>query len=112
MYNFYGNPPKSKEEVREWLESWLQPIDTVEPPLVVGKDAFQQVYGFTRAFHIHCVYKSASTGDYAWWVISRDEPVNTSTFPKERFKSYEDLIDSVAEQYVIAWKLLPASNQT
>ncbi len=111
MYDFYKNPPKSKEEVREWLHSWLQPIDTVEPPLVIGEDSFQEVYAFTRAFHIHSVFKHIYTGEYAWWVISRDTPVDTSTFPKQRFKTYQDLLNGVAEQYAIAWKLPPAPNQ-
>lgn len=105
MYDFYANPPRSKEEVREWLQSWLQLVDTVEPPLVIGKESFQQVYGFTRAFHIHCVYRNISTEEYAWWVISRDAPVDTSTFPKQRFKSYEELLDVVVEQYSVKWKL-------
>lgn len=105
MYDFYKNPPRSKEEVREWLQSWLQPIHSVPPPLVVGKESFEEVFSFTRAFHIHSVFKNISTGEYAWWVIPNDSPMNTSTFPKQRFKTYEELLDGVAHEYSAMWGL-------
>jgi hypothetical protein len=98
MYDFYANPPKTRDQIREYLTSWLQRAES--PPFEHNGEVFQQELVFRRAFHNHIVLRSVSTGEYVWWVY---EDKATSTFPTRRFPSYELLLDTVVEEYYRLW---------
>ena len=98
MYDFYAKPPKTKEEIREWLTTWLEPaFPTPTHPLEVNGENFIQELGFRRAFHKHCVFRSLKTGEYVWWVVSDDNP--PTPFPNRRFATYEDLLNTLVDEY-------------
>ena len=100
MYDFYAHPPETKQELYEWLTSWLEPCD--EPtPLDISGELFIPLQGFRRGFYIHTIYKSLSTNQYAWWV---SEFLDTNTFPQERYTSIDSLLESVLEDYYKRWK--------
>lgn len=101
MYDFYGNPPKTKQDLRNYLTSWLQKVPQ-QVPLVINNETFVQELGFRRAFYNHCVYRSLSSNEYVWWVF--EEP-DENTFPIKRFTTYEELLDYVIDDYYTKWKL-------
>ena len=103
MYDLDTNPPKTKQDIRDYLTSWLQMVEeSPQPQLVVEGEPFVQELGFRRAFHIHAVFRSLFTNEYVWWVF---EEQNLEMFPKKRYATYEELLDGVIHEYYIAWKL-------
>lgn len=101
MTDFYKNRPKTKEDIREYLLSWLEKVDD-KSPLVIQGESFIQEKGFRRAFHFHCVFRSLLTNEYVWWVF---EELDLERFPKKRFATYELLIENVIDDYYMAWNL-------
>ena len=101
MTDFYENPPKTKQDIRNYLISWLEKINDTSP-LVIQGEAFIQEWGFRRAFHHHCVFRSILTNEYVWWVF---EEFILEEFPKKRFATYESLLENVIDEYYILWKL-------
>ena len=101
MTDFYENPPKTKQDIQNYLTSWLEKVNDTSP-LVIQGETFIQELGFRRAFHYHCVFRSLSTNKYVWWVF---EDINLEKFPKQRFDTYESLLENVINDYYILWKL-------
>ena len=106
-YDFYENPPNSKQELRQWLTTWLQKIQEtpplVTPPLVeVNGETYVQELSFRRGFHEHHVLKNTISQEYVWWVF---EQVNLKEFPTTRYSNYENLLESVIDDYYKSWKL-------
>ena len=101
MYDFYRNPPKTKEDLRNWLSSWLQK-PSEEYFLTIHGEIFIQEYGFRRAFNIHSVYRSLSTNEYVWWVYENED---IESFPKKRFSDFDSMLNHVIDDYYIRWKL-------
>ena len=101
MTDFYKNPPKTKQDIRNYLTSWLEKVNDTAP-LVIQDDTFVQELGFRRAFHSHCVFRSILKNEYVWWVF---EEFNLEDFPKKRFATYESLLENVINDYCILWKL-------
>lgn len=103
MYDFYANPPQTKEDLREWLTSWLEKPAPEPIPLVEHNDEkFIQELGFRRGFYMHCVFRSLSTNEYIWWVF---EEKDLNTFPKKRYSSYDALLQDVIDGYYKSWNL-------
>jgi hypothetical protein len=100
MCDFYENPPKKKEEIQEYITSWLEPSKD-EVCLEHGGETFRVECGFRRAFYCHTIYRSLSTNEYLWWVT---EDGDLRTFPTKRYPSKEALINDVVEDYFIQWK--------
>jgi hypothetical protein len=101
MYDFYGKPPRTKEEIREYITTWLE--KPKEDVILEHKgERFIAECGFRRAFHVHTIYRSLSTNEYVWWVT---EYGDMSTFPTKHYSSREALIENVVEDYFIRWNL-------
>jgi hypothetical protein len=100
MYDFYGNPPKTKEQIREYLTTWLEPVNE---KININNEDFIQDFGFRRAFHLHCILKSADN-QYLWWVF-QDNELDIKNFPTKRFNDIDSLINYVVDDYYIQWKL-------
>ena len=101
MTDFYNNPPKTKQDIRNYLTSWLEKVNDTTP-LVIQDEAFVQELGFRRAFHSHCIFRSILTNEYVWWVF---EEFNLEDFPKKRFATYELLLENVINDYYNLWRL-------
>jgi len=101
MYDLYKNPPKTKQDIRDYLISWLQKVDD-KTPLIINGEAFVRESGFRRAFHSHTIFRSVVTNEYIWWVF---EIPDLDMFPKKRYSTYEALLEDVVNEYYIAWKL-------
>jgi hypothetical protein len=101
MTDFYKNPPKTKQDVRKYLTSWLEKVDDASPLEIEG-EIFIQVLGFRRSFHSHCVFRSVLKNEYVWWVF---EDFDLEKFPTNRFATYESLLETVINDYYIVWKL-------
>lgn len=99
VYDFYKNPPTTKQMVRDYVNSWLQNVEDA-PPLTIQDETFIQEKGFRRAFHQHCVFRSLSTNEYVWWVY---QDYNVETFPKQRFPTYESMLENVVNDYYTSW---------
>ena len=106
MYDFYGNPPKTKKDLREWLTTWLEK-NSEQHIFEVNNEKFIEEFGFVRAFFIHSVLRNISTNEYVWWIYDKDLDKNNQlkTFPKQRFSSYEELLNQVIEGYYKQWRL-------
>ncbi len=104
MYDFYGRPPQSKADLREWLTDWLEKPKK-EILIEIKNEPFLLEFGFTRAGYSHEVFQSKTSGEYIWWVTQNCCDVDSSQFPTKRFPSYETLLDYVIDYYYSAWKL-------
>ena len=104
MYDFYGNPPETKSQLREWLLSWLQKPAT-EDIFELHDDHFVQELGFVRAGYAHCIFRNIKTGNYVWWVYRNDTERTVDSFPDKRYSTVDELIGSVVDQYYVDWKL-------
>lgn len=103
MTDFYKNPPRTKEDIRNYLTSWLQKVDNKDKfSVIVQGELFVLEWEFRRATHSHGVFRSLSTNKYVWWVF---ETINLDKFPKQRFDTYESLLENVINDYYILWKL-------
>ena len=103
MYDFYNNPPQTKQDIREYLVSWLKPVDN-NNMLVIRGERFVQEFGFRRAFNYHCVFRSKITGEYVWWVSENED---ISNFPITRYRTYDSLIDAIVDDYYTRWNVQP-----
>ena len=104
MYDFYGKPPKSREDLRAWLTTWLEPTND-EKEYSIKDEKYINELGFRRAFCMHSVFRNVVTNEYVWYVIEDTNVDDFKTFPKKRYPSYEKLIDGVVEYYYKFWKL-------
>ncbi len=106
MYDFYKNTPQTIEDVKEYLNSWLEKVILDEN---IGFIEFPtgtkwyQTHGFRRAFSLHQVYcdedkRFAFNVDENGW--------DGSVVPNMGiYDSWEEMIDGVSMKYAIAWKL-------
>ena len=100
MYDFYKNPPQTREAIRDYLTSWLEPTSPQVPPMEIAGEFFIQELGFRRAFYIHSVMRNTITHEYVWWVFPDDAPTD---FPLRRFPTYDALLETVVEEYAVLW---------
>ena len=100
-YDFYANPPQTREAIREYYTSWLQPVTEREPKIINGR-SFIQVNGFRRAFYIHSVWRCVEDGHY-YWYVAPDDRCDFADFPTKSYASYEALMDAVVEDYYNRW---------
>lgn len=105
MYDFYGNPPQNRKDLREWLTSWLEKPSDPLKPFTHNGETFIQELGFRRASYYHMVFRNLIANEYVWWVVSDNYEGNMSTFPSTRFASFEELLEKVIDDYYIQWKL-------
>ena len=104
MSNFYENPPKTREDIKDYLISWLQ--DTNDTTIyTINNQKYMNEKGFRRAFYIHSIFRNVYTDEYVWYVIP-DENVGTfNNFPETRYSDYESLIEHIVNDYYKAWIL-------
>lgn len=102
MYDFYRQPPKTKQDLRDWLSSWLQKPEGAILPLQVRGETYIQELGFRRAFHKHCVFRNLATNEYVWWV---SEDGNLDQFPTKCFPDFESMLNQIIDDYYVSWKL-------
>ncbi len=103
MYDFYGNPPKTKEQIREYITTWLAPTNDPRVHLINGKSYINEL-GFKRAFYVHSVFKTVDTNEYCWYVYPCEQET-FEDFPVKKFPNFESLIDNVVDSYYIEWGL-------
>lgn len=108
MYDFYQNPPKTKQDIKDYLTSWLE--NTPETCIIqVDDEKYIQELGFCRASHSHGVFRNVTTNEYIWCVSRNDYSDELSelsnTPPKKRFPNYESLLEYVVDDYYTLWKL-------
>jgi hypothetical protein len=101
-YDFYKNQPNTKLELRKYLTSWLQKCPETTPLLEINGQNYVSEYGFRRSFYTHCVLKNTTTQEYVWWV---SEYMDLKTFPTTRFLNYDNLLESVIDDYYKSWNL-------
>jgi hypothetical protein len=102
MYDFYGNPPKTKEQIREYLVTWL--VKNENPPIEeFDNHQYVQEYGFSRAGYSHCVFKDLKTNEYIWYVLQREQCI--VKLPESRHSVFNTMLESVVENYYKQWKL-------
>jgi hypothetical protein len=103
MTDFYKNPPKTKEDIENYLRSWLQPIENGKKHLYKG-NTWTQKYGFCRAFQIHGVYANDITNEYSFHVDECDWKENLEpNFGV--YDTFDNMILGVSELYFKLWKL-------
>ena len=104
MYPFYENPPKTKQDVYDYITTWLQPVPDDSNTIIYDNREWTPIKGFRRASSIHCAYKCLSTGEYMFHVDEFDwTPTTTPNFGIH--KDYDTMIDSVVSRYTKLWKL-------
>lgn len=96
-YPFYEKPPQTDADVREYLVSWLQPID---PPAVLDA-SWHQTFGFKRGFYIHGVFEGP---DGVAFHVGEDGDMHN--FPNFGvYASFDKMMDGVIRRYCELWKL-------
>jgi hypothetical protein len=98
---FMGPPPKTRQDLRDYLTTWLEDV-VDDSPLSIDGETFIQEKGFRRAGYIHCVFRSTLTNEYVWWVSEMFDPKD---FPKTRYDSYDSLLENVINEYYTQWGL-------
>jgi len=101
MYDFYGNPPTTKEDIKGYLTSWLQDTNDNKTYTLKGVQYIIEK-SFRRAFFIHGVFKNIDTNRYYWYVFE-DTADTFSDFPQVSYVTYESLIENVTEYYYKLW---------
>lgn len=101
MYDFYANPPRTRADIRNYLTTWLKPVENAATVTYSG-ESFVQELGFSESSIMHCVFRSLSTNEYIWSVNGDTGP--QSIAPMKRYPTFNALIDGVVEDYYGAWK--------
>jgi hypothetical protein len=104
MYDFYGNPPETKEQIREYITTWLAPTNDTTT-YSIGNEKFICEQGFIRAFYAHSVFRNIDTNEYAWYTYPREQIGEFEDFPEKRYSNFEDLINGTVDDYYVQWKL-------
>ena len=102
-YDFYAHPPTTKEQVREYITTWLEPI-TDATPVDVNGDIYKPVSGFRRACYIHTIYQNVTTGNYVWYV-AEDSVTDYAGWPTVSYSTMEQLVDAVIKQICSQWRI-------
>lgn len=106
MYDFYANPPETKEHVRKYLWSWLQPVSQSETNVTVMFENNQWImsYGFRRADCYHQVFVNTTTGEYGFNADNSDwdgnQECNMGTY-----SSFDEMLEGVSTKYAQLWNL-------
>jgi hypothetical protein len=104
MSNFYENPPQTRDDIKEYLTTWLQ--DTNDSTIyTINNQKYMNEKSFRRAFYIHSIFRNIDTNEYVWYVIPGEDMGNFSDFPERRYADYESLIEHVVNDYYKEWIL-------
>ncbi len=104
MYDFYVKPPETKEQVRDYLTSWLEDLSGANP-IDINGEFFLQEKGFRRGFHVHGVFRSLSTNEYIWFVCG-DFAFEKKRFAEtKRYPSYEAMLEGAIHETCALWKI-------
>ena len=98
-YPFYEKDVTSKQEVMQYLTTWLEKVD-LESLMTYKDHTYQQLQGFRRAFVIHAVFVDPTSGKYLFAV---KDDTDHETIVCESELSYDDLLDKVADHYCHLW---------
>ena len=103
MVDFYNNLPETKEDIENYLRSWLQPIENGTKHAYKG-NTWTQKHGFCRAFQIHGVYVNDITNEYLFHVDEYEWKENVEpNFGV--YNNFDGMISGVSDLYVKLWKL-------
>ena len=106
MYDFFNNPPKTREDIREYITTWLEPCVSKDIYNLKNNESFESVSGFRRAFCIHTLWKNCATEEYAWTFSEKPEEINDESFMNNRVPDYNSAIEWFVEYFYKAWKLV------
>lgn len=97
MYDFYGNPPKTVSQYKEYLNSWF--VKTEEDITVNGR--WKYLGGFRRAFCMHRFYQDITTGEFGLHVCE-DYFDYDGIFPPNMgvYPSWDDMIHNFSVGYM------------
>jgi hypothetical protein len=104
MSDIYATPPQTKEQIREYLTSWLQELKDAKPLDIQG-EFFLQEKGFRRAFCVHGVFRSLSTNEYVWFVCGDFDFSEKRFAQSKRYPTYEGMLEAVIQEYCTLWKI-------
>ena len=102
MYDFYANPPQTKEDVREYLTTWLEEVKDLKP-IQIKEESFLQEKGFRRAFHVHGVFRSLSTNEYIWFVCGDFDFSVSRLAEAKRYPTYEEMLEGAIQDTCSLW---------
>jgi len=91
---------RTKSDIKTYLTSNLKSVDGIK-----DHEGWRQTLGFRRAFNIHGVYHNEKTGEYGFHVSDDNDPPVDNKYNMGKYKSYEKLIDGVANFYYTKWNL-------
>lgn len=99
------NKIRTVEQISTYLRTSFNNVENGIVKCYKNKE-WIQIYGFRRAFHIHCVFVNKETGEHIFHV-SEDE-WNTENDPNFGvWESFDALIEGVSKRYAVLWKLIP-----
>jgi hypothetical protein len=102
MYDFYGNHPKTREDIYNYITSWLQ--DTNDQTIYkINYQNYMNEKSFRRAFYIHSVFKNLDTNEYVWYVTPDTNVGTFNDFPQVKYETYNSLIENIVNDYYISW---------
>lgn len=96
MYDFYGSPPQTLDDVKQYLSTWLKETDDH-----VVLRGWTQTHGFRRGFASHAAFRD-DDGRYKFLVNTDDEtePIDMGTYD-----TWDEMISGVARRYCVQWNL-------
>jgi hypothetical protein len=102
MYDFYNNPPKTREDIYNYIISWLENTNDFTV-YEINNQRYVNEKMFRRAFCIHSVFKNLDTNEYIWYVTPDTNIGTFNDFPQVKYETYESLIENVVNDYYILW---------
>ena len=111
MYDFYGNYVHSKNDVKLYLRTWFKktPFQSQHEERIYKGVKYYQIVGFCRAFYFHMILINPDTDEFIFLCENNKSsvPEDLSCIPAihGKFKTYEDIIEKIADFYCICWKI-------
>ena len=100
MYDFFGNEPRTKAQLREYFLTWQRELYLTKH--IVFKDHYVCEYEFFRHAHCYWIVRCLKTNTYLFWRFTGGGDLYAN-FPTERFGSFDAVMDSITDFYANLW---------
>ena len=97
MYDFFGNEPRTKAQLREYFLTWQRKQFRAE----VDKWGYVCEYEFFRHANLYWILRCVKTDTYLFWRFNGDW--SRANFPTEHYASFDAVMDAITEFYANLW---------
>lgn len=99
MYDFFGNEPRTKAQLREYFLTWQRKLC---PTNNVLKEHYVCEYEFFRHCTIYWIVRCLKTNTYLFWRFTGGDPLYKN-FPTTHYPSFDTVMDGITDFYAKLW---------